>query len=310
MQKNKPNLFIVGVAKSGTTSLYYYLSQHPDIFMSTVKEPHFFANAKEKDERIYEKPEKGEVHHTRIIRDMDTYLSIFESDDPVIYRGEASPSYFFDSNAAKKIFDFNPEAKIIVLLREPVSRTFSHYNMDRNMNVQDEKDFLTAVKQDQLNTDKVWGGAHLYIELGLYYKQLARYSKYFPAEQLLIMKFEDLIADPLKSVKKVFQFLNLDVNKVHDLALEPKNQAEYARNHFLNKLLVLIRKNRLLNYIKSLSPVAIKKTLKDYAFSNNAKQDGNNTNMLSPEVKNHLNNNYFKKDKELLEKHYGIWWSE
>src|ERR1700712_5403611 len=124
MQKNKPNLFIIGAAKSGTTSLHYYLSQHPDIFMSTVKEPHFFANVKEKDKRIYEQPKKGEIHHTRIITDLDVYLSIFESDHPVIYRGEASPSYFFDSDAAKKVFDFNPEARIIILLREPVSRAF------------------------------------------------------------------------------------------------------------------------------------------------------------------------------------------
>lgn len=309
MQNNIPNLFIIGAAKSGTTSLHYYLSQHPDIFMSTVKEPHFFANAKEKDKRIYEQPQKGELHHTRIITDLDIYLSIFESDHPVIYRGEASPSYFFDSNAAEKIADFNPDAKIIVLLREPVSRAFSHYNMDRNMNIQDEKDFVKAVEKDQLNTDKMWGGAHLYIELGLYYEQLKRYSKYFPAKQILILKFEDFIADPLKGLENIFEFLNLDINKIDNLKLEPKNQAQYTRGTFSSKALIVIRNNRLLNYIKSLVPVKVKKALKSYALSK-AKLNGNNTNRLSPAVKDYLNNTFFKKDKELLEKHYGISWKK
>lgn len=309
MQKNKPNLFIVGTAKSGTTSLHYYLSQHPDIFMSAVKEPHFFANVKEKDKRIYETPKKGEIHHTRIITDLDIYLSLFETDHPVIYRGEASPSYFFDSNAAKKIYDFNPDATIIVLLREPVSRAFSHYKMDVINNIQNEKDFLKAVEKDLLNPDKMWGGAHLYIELGLYYEQLQRYSTCFPAKQLLVMKFEDLIADPLTGMKKVFEFLNLDINKIHSLALDPKNQEQYVRSHFLNRTLLTIKNNRLLNFVKSLVPVAIKKAIKTYTYSE-PKKDGHNTAILLPAVKQQLNNTFFKKDKELLEKHYGILWDE
>lgn len=300
MQKDKPNLFIIGAAKSGTTSLHYYLSQHPDICMSAVKEPHFFANAKDNDASAYQPPEKGKAYHTKIIKDMDTYLSLFESDQHVIYRGEASPSYFFDSDAAQKMAEFNPGAKIIVLLREPVSRAFSHYNMDFNTGIQPEKDFLKAIENDQLNPDKMWGGAHLYVELGLYYEQLKRYSTYFPAEQLLIIKFEDFSAAPLDAVKKVFEFLKLDINKIDNMELEPKNRAQYLPNKFITKALVIVNHSRVLNYIKSLLPNAIKKALKAY-FSNNKAEKN---------IKTRINNIFFKKDKELLEKHYGISWKD
>src|SRR6478735_3161381 len=110
-----PNLFIVGAAKSGTTSLYHYLSQHKDIYMCQVKEPHFFSVTKNKNYKAYEVPQKDTIYHTRIIQNIETYLSLFEGGVECKYKGEASPSYLYDKGSAKKIFDFNPDSRIIII---------------------------------------------------------------------------------------------------------------------------------------------------------------------------------------------------
>ncbi len=154
MEKLIPNLFIIGAAKCGTTSLHEYLDQHPDIFMARVKEPHYFSQV----ERIlYDYKEKfspEKEYHTWVIKEKDQYLNLFKDGEKSIYRGESSPSYLWDADAARKIYAFNPRAKLIVLLRNPIKRAFSHYQMGVHAGFQEMKPFYDALKEG-LNPKKV-----------------------------------------------------------------------------------------------------------------------------------------------------------
>ena len=107
---NKPNLFIVGAPKCGTTFLYHYLKQHPEIYFPDFKEPHFFGSDLIRKNGAYD-------------LSLNNYKSLFNSDKKII--GEASTFYIFSKNAAKEIYDFNPDAKIIIMLRNLVDLAYS-----------------------------------------------------------------------------------------------------------------------------------------------------------------------------------------
>ena len=117
----KVNTFIVGAPKAGTSSLHFYLNQHPEICMSSVKEPNFFS-AKEVENLYY---------NSQIVSSTKDYNSLFESD--VKIKGESSVSYLYYKEVAKRIYEYNAKAKIIIMLRKPVDRLFSHYLMDKRL---------------------------------------------------------------------------------------------------------------------------------------------------------------------------------
>src|SRR5437667_3118215 len=164
-----PNFFIVGAQNSGTTSLYGYLKQHPDVFMPALKEPHYFAQITPSHEQRYLRT---------IVRDEAAYLRLFLKAKGYPAIGEASPSYLWDANAPHRIRKAVPHAKIIILLRDPVERAYSHYLMDVREGRQDLP-FLQALERDWNRSKKGWSVSQLYVELGLYAEQVRRYLEVF-----------------------------------------------------------------------------------------------------------------------------------
>jgi hypothetical protein len=229
---NLVNLFIVGAAKCGTTSLYEYLAQHPQIYMCPVKEPHFFSNKVENSNKsLYERPAKGKKYHTKIIKDRAVYDSLFDEGEGLKIRGEASPTYLWDPESALKIFNYNSHAKIIVILRNPVDRLISSYQMNYSLGLQSNtNDFLDTIKNEYKKEKKIWGYDGIYLDLGLYNEQISRYSALFPSQQLLILKFDDLIKNTSETIKRVLNFLDvdqkylevIDLKKVHNETLTIK----------------------------------------------------------------------------------------
>jgi hypothetical protein len=196
-----PNFFIVGAANSGTTSLYRYLKQHSDVFMPALKEPHYFAQVNPAHEQRYLRT---------IIRDEAAYLRLFRKAEGYKAIGEASPSYLWDVKAPERIGSVIPDAKIIILLRDPVERAYSHYLMDVREGLQ-ELPFRHALQKDWNRTKKGWSVSQLYVELGLYAEQVRRYLEVFGPEQTLILMFEDLTNSALNGksvVGDVLRFLD------------------------------------------------------------------------------------------------------
>ncbi|SFG22561.1 Sulfotransferase domain-containing protein [Desulfotomaculum arcticum] len=207
LPKIMPNLFIVGAAKAGTTSLYKYLSQHPGVYMSRIKEPNFFSQARSR---------------RQVVWDESRYYALFKGARDYSIVGEASPSYLWDKNSPHRIKEANPKARIIILLREPIERAFSHYLMDVRAGIQ-RKSFADALAEDYALRSKEWGVSHLYVELGLYYEQIARYLDVFSSSQILILYFEELKNDTKKVLKKVFTFLDVSLLPLEDIDFQTKH---------------------------------------------------------------------------------------
>lgn len=214
-----PNFFIVGAAKAGTTSMYRYLKQHPDVYMPAVKEPHWFS-------RTEPNPEQG----FRPITSEEAYLSLFEGWRGERAVGEASPSYLWDGKAPDRIGRCVPDAKIIILLREPVDRAFSHYLADARYGIQ-RRPFHQALQQDYAGRTKGWGISHLYVELGLYCAQVSRYLERFGRENVLVLFFEEVFADhgsTALALEQVLNFLGVDPGEADNIRFERKHNPHTA----------------------------------------------------------------------------------
>lgn len=228
MKEIWPNFFIVGAAKAGTTSLYHYLSQHPDVYMSPIKEPHFFSQIK---------PAWNQKALMDVISNEKDYLKLFENAKDEELIGEASPSYLWDKNAYLRIKEKIPSAKIIIILRDPIERAFSHYLMDVRQGIQ-RKNFYDALKEDFYKKDKGWGVSHLYVELGLYFEQVNKYFNEFGSENIYIITFEKFINDINSSMKEICQFLSIDISFVDNLNdSEVLNSFAMPRSFFLQQIL-------------------------------------------------------------------------
>jgi hypothetical protein len=195
-----PNLFIVGSPKAGTTSLHHYLDFHPEVFMSNPKETNYFTFDEIKKQNLY----YNEEH----ISTIESYLALFKKAGNMPVIGEASVSYLFYPGTAKKLFDFNPHSKIIIILRNPVERCYSHYLMDRRLGfVKDELETIIA-KGAQENSHL----SHAYqqfVLLGKYSEQISQYLEVFPKEQVKIFIYEEISTERKKFILDVCAFLGI-----------------------------------------------------------------------------------------------------
>jgi hypothetical protein len=272
---NMPNFFIVGAAKAGTTSLYYYLKQHPEIYMSPIKEPNYFAkdinidlfreDYKKTaiiDTKRYFSKSKLEELHLAFITEFDDYVQLFREVKNEKAIGEISNSYLYSKVAAKEIYKFNPNAKIIIILRDPIERAFSHYIMNLRDGFTKETDFIKEVISDYNKSQKGWGVSHLSIELGLYYEQVKRYLDIFPRDNIKIILFDDFKRDTEKVVREIFKFLNInenvpiDFNKKANVGAVPKsvklNYIIMNTGKLLKPLFPNYAKKRIKNIYKNL----------------------------------------------------------
>ena len=215
MEKPKqwPNLFVVGAAKAGTTSLHHYLSQHPEIYMSPVKEPHFFS-------QINPEPRFVALSGCTCIKNEQAYLKLFEQGSAQKIRGEASPSYLWDCKTSDRIKRVSPDAKVIIMLREPVSRAYSHYLNDLGAGLE-KRPFLQAIEAEMNAPIKAWGVSSLYVDLGFYSDQIERYLNSF--DSVLVLFFEEFIKDINGELKKIFKFLEVDYSHADNIKHEVMN---------------------------------------------------------------------------------------
>jgi hypothetical protein len=192
----KVHFVIVGAAKCGTTSLAFYLSQHPRICFSSVKEPHFFSKSTSwKDE-------------------LDNYHSLFDQQEGQLC-GEASTSYTFYpqySATAQRLFEYNPETRIIYLMRDPVERMISQYMHE----------YLHGKISNTLKHELI--ANPVYVNRSRYAVQIRRYLEYFRRDQILLLTSEGLITSARQSVETVLAFIGLDDGLLNlDLDLSRRN---------------------------------------------------------------------------------------
>lgn len=215
-----PNFFIVGAPKAGTTSLYEYLSRHEEVFMpKAIKEPDYFSHEAILKQDLYYK--------TTHITVEKKYLALFDDVKDQKALGEASVSYLFYSGTAKKIYDFNPKAKIIILLRDPIERAYSHYLMDCRLGlIKDSFEEIILKQKAHRYTNMYYQQIVL---LGEYGVQLQRYLDVFRKDQVKIFLYDQLKEDPEGLMREVCDFLEIanyfkaGIHEKHNAYAAPKN---------------------------------------------------------------------------------------
>lgn len=285
-----PNFFIVGAAKSGTTALYHYLTQHPEVFLSPIKETNFFA---QKDKRIaFKGPGDDNGIHRRTITQIDDYYNQFINvrDEKAI--GEICPSYLYFADAPLNIKAHIPKAKIIAILREPVARAFSAW-VHLTRDGREYLSFEEALADEPRRIRERWAEIWHYKEESKYYNQLKRYYDSFPNENIKVVLYEDFKKNPMKVYAEICNFIGVDSS------FSPNMSAKHNTGSLTNsRLLTLLfmKKNILKTIFKIILPSFLKTKIKKYLSHNNIIS----TPTMSNENKNNLKR-LFSKDVCKLE---------
>lgn len=188
---------ICGTQKGGTTALDEYLREHPQICMADKKEVHFFDD---------------ESHFLKGKPDYSKYHSFFSPIKSHKLMGEATPIYMYWNDAPRRIWDYNPNMKLVVLLRNPIERAYSHWNMSQSRGA-DHLSFLNAIEHEHDRCREALSLQHRfgsYIDRGFYLDQLRRLWQYFPTNQVLVLKNEYLKEQPNNALQDICNFLGVD----------------------------------------------------------------------------------------------------
>ena len=200
------NFLGVGAQKCGTTTLYHILKQHPDIFMAERKEIHFFDDSNNYSKGInwYKETYFKDTGHAKAI-------------------GEITPAYMFLEHIPEKILkDLGRDIKFIFMLRNPVDRAYSNYKMELGRNNEHET-FLKAIEleSERIVESESTKKTYSYVQRGFYAKQIKKYLKYFPEENMMFVIFEEFIKEPTNISKEIFKFLGV--------------QSEFQLNYHIKK---------------------------------------------------------------------------
>lgn len=245
-----PNFLIIGAPKAGSTSLYHYVGQHPDIFTSEVKEPGYFWT--------YRTPGKVEK--------LEAYQNLFRGSEGFKAVGEGSPTYLSDENAPRLIKELIPNAKLVAILRNPYERAFSQFVFLRLRGQETEETLLAAVEAD--NARPISERLN-YVDQGLYHRNLSRFLSFFDRDQLKVVLLEDLEARPHDVVAEIFSFLDVDPSVTVDTS-DKLTESGVPRRKLMHWL--LSDRNPLKRGLTPLVPRRLKKAVRRLRSANLEKQ--------------------------------------
>jgi hypothetical protein len=214
---NKPNTFIVGAPKCGTTALYTYLAEHPHIFMSPIKEPDFFA--------------QDFLGEQRRVRTLPEYLKCFAGARNEEIIGEASTSYFASKLAPNQIKAFSPNAHIIIMLRNPVDKMYSRFIEARISNKEAHESF-----EEALETEKRYGPSSGlgYMESARYTCRVRKYLETFGRQSIHIIIYDDFKDHTAEIYQDTLRFLGLSPDGRSEFSVV--NRSRYVRSTVLHQL--------------------------------------------------------------------------
>ena len=253
-QHFKPNFFIPGAAKSGTTSLHELLNTHPDISMSKEKEPVYWNN------KLFNEFENLEISR---------YLNLFEQE--VKIKGESTTSYMYYDNFIKNVKDnFHQPPKFIFILRNPIDRYISHYNWLKGLGKEKRRIDKIIEEERYLDFKEYNDYPKQYYQFGLYYKWISRFIENFGKENIKIVTFEKLISERLNILNSCYEFLGVSkMDSVNFIKSNKTNKVIFpSMYHFLRKSSIGKMKytsiskyflpKKIRTKIKSLMKIAIK----------------------------------------------------
>ena len=195
VKHKKVDFIVIGAQKSGTSSLRQYLNMHPDVQMSFTKEPHFFDSHRYSSHPI--------SHYW--------YEKDFYQGDHSKLLGEVTPILSYLAQAPQRIKTYNPDIKLIMILRNPIERAYSHWNMEVDRGIETE-DFLRAIELEEerlQSKNSELNMYHSYLDRGYYSVQVKRLKSLFPDDQLLFLKYSDYVDQQESSIHQVLDFIGV-----------------------------------------------------------------------------------------------------
>ena len=244
-----PNFFVIGAQKAGTTSLYHYLDQHPDVYMSPAKEPLFFNyDIDPSGKALNRKFGRAGLARKPRFATMEEYLALFDGvrDEKAI--GEASTLYIYAPGTAERIKHYAPDAKIVAILRNPADRAYSAFLYALRIGVEPVADFAQVLRDEERRIRDDWHYVYRYRDRGFYYPQIEPYHRMFGPEKVGVWLYEDLKEDPQGVSQSLFRFLEVDDTFVpdtssrHNAASVPKNGTARAVIRGMNAAFPLAKK--------------------------------------------------------------------
>ncbi len=226
-----PNFFIIGAPKSGTTGLYDTIRQHPDIYMSPIKEPKYFACNGEPP--VFNGPAGQHVRRTSVWTPLD-YGLLFADVEGQRAIGEASPLYMRTPQTAPRIRRNLPQSRLVAILRQPAERAYSSFTFFHQHEREPAKTFQEALAQEALRMNAGWYFGLFHKEAGFYHAQLSAYYDLFPREQIRVYLYEDWKERPHELLRDLFGFLEVDDG--FRAEIKKTNVTRWSRNRLLRRL--------------------------------------------------------------------------
>jgi len=231
-----PDFFIAGAPKAGTTALHAALARHPDLYLSPVKEPKFFltdgpppaqggpGDAKTYREHVWRRPE---------------YEALFAPAPAGTIRGESTPFYLYNRAAQERIHKLVPQARMIIVLRDPIERAHSNWTHLWSSGLDPIDDFVRACDAEDRRVAAGWADFWHYKRIGLYGEQLEHLYTVFPAEQVLLLRYRDLVDNPSGTLDRICAFLGVRQGLIAEVPRQnvTAHPSQTRRHQYLSKVL-------------------------------------------------------------------------
>jgi hypothetical protein len=280
-----PNFLIIGAAKSSTSAMYHYLKQHPNICMSLVKEPDFFAYVK--DLPVFCGP-GDEMIRRRAVVQLADYQALFQDAREETALGEASTIYlssYHPHQTAENIHDHIPHVRLIAILRQPADRAYSNFSYYRQLGMEPEANFKQALAEEQTRLQAGWRPGWRYRLNGLYYANLKPYFERFKREQIRVYVYDDWQSNPHQILRDVFGFLDVDETFTPDIT-KRHNTTFVPRSVAIQKF--LLQPNQIKSLFKHLLPQRLRRAIILGLQSLNHKKHS----LFEPELRRQLTEGY------------------
>ena len=215
----KPNFFIVGGTKCGTTNISYYLNEHPQVFISELNEPYYFCK--------FDVP--NDFKRASMITNKEKYLKLFEKAKNHKAIGEASSVYLHCPHAASEIKKTFPDSKIVISIRNPIERAHSNYFSNKFMNF-DKRSFTEIIDEHEMQIKNEEFFIYNILEPGFFSKHIQRFQKYFAKNKIKIIVFEDYIKNTVSTIESILSFLDIEEKIIFHK--QPKGAYRIPNNSF------------------------------------------------------------------------------
>lgn len=250
-----PNFIVIGAPRAGTTSLYFTLGQHPQVHLSPVKEPRYFAFA---GENLTFRGPGDDQSYNRSVTSREVYEGLFRPLPCHRAIGEMSTCYLLTPAAPERIHRLIPHTRLIAILRQPADRAYSNYLLMRRLGFETCADFRAALADEPRRMKENWAPVWYYRQRSRYCDSLRRYQKLFPPERIRIFLFEDLLNTPEAMLQDLYRFLELDEPKPA-LRLERHNDGGIPRSVRVDRL--VSRPHPLKPFLRLLLPGSLRRRL-------------------------------------------------